>query len=93
MRTKTQAAALAIASAGTLITGCALAAVFPGACLAWVIAGFVGYVACGRLAVALWRLNERVFDHPHKYVRASPARLNDSNDSSRFGSARQALIP
>ena len=33
-----------------------------------VAAGFVAYVACFRKAVILWRLDERVFEHPHRFV-------------------------
>jgi hypothetical protein len=51
-----------------LMLGCVLGVVLPGTYLVWVGAGFVGYVACGRRAMILWRLDDRVFDHPHRHV-------------------------
>jgi hypothetical protein len=45
-----------------LVAGCALGLFFPGALPIAVAGGFVGYVFCGRCAVAAWKLNERVFE-------------------------------
>ncbi len=50
-----------------LIGGCALASMFPRIEIALVAAGFAGYVLCGRKAMALWRADEKVFDHPSKF--------------------------
>ncbi len=68
MRKKTQAAAFAAGAVGLLSLGCGLALLFPHACTPFVAAGFVAYVACFRKAVILWHLDERVFDHPHRFV-------------------------
>jgi hypothetical protein len=61
----------------SLAAGCAAALVFPHALIAAVAAGFVGYVYCGRCAMAEWRLNDRVFeDRPrieeHRTRRTAP---------------------
>jgi len=68
MRAKTQASLFAAGAVSLLLLGCALALVFPGACTPCVAAGFVAYVACFRRAVILWHLDERVFEHPHRFV-------------------------
>jgi hypothetical protein len=70
MRSRTKGVAFAVAAVGALLAGCILAVVFPRSYLVWVIAGFVGYLACGRRAMVLWHLDERVFDHPHRHLRS-----------------------
>ncbi len=45
-----------------LLGGCFLALLFPDVEIALVAAAFVGYVACGRRAMILWRADEKVFD-------------------------------
>jgi hypothetical protein len=69
VRRKKRAATFAISAVAVLMLGCLLGVLLPGTHLVWVGAGFVGYVACGRRAMILWRLDDRVFDHPHRYVR------------------------
>jgi hypothetical protein len=49
-------------SLGSLAAGCAASVVFPQALIAAVAAGFLGYVYCARCAMALWRVNERIFE-------------------------------
>jgi hypothetical protein len=44
-----------------LVIGCAAGVFFPGALVISVAGGVVGYLYCGRCAMAAWRLNERVF--------------------------------
>ena len=46
-----------------LIGGAGAALVFPVIQVPLVAAGFVGYVACGRRAMVLWRADEKVFEH------------------------------
>ena len=43
-----------------LLGGCFLALLFPDVEIALVAAAFVGYVACGRRAMILWRADEKV---------------------------------
>jgi len=76
MRSKTRGVLLAAAAVAALLAGCAAAAVFPGASLLWAAGGFAGYVACGRRAMVLWNIDERVFDHPHRHA--------PSRDASRL---------
>ena len=45
----------------SLVAGCGVGLLFPGALLVAVAGGFVGYVYCGRCALAAWKVNERVF--------------------------------
>jgi len=45
-----------------LAAGAAIGAFFPRALLVGVCAGFVGYLICGRCAMALWRVDERIFE-------------------------------
>lgn len=68
MRATKRAAVFAIAAVAVLMLGCFLGVLLPGTYQVWVGAGFVGYVACGRRAMILWRLDDRVFDHPHRHV-------------------------
>jgi hypothetical protein len=63
MRNDRKAALFAGLALAMLLGGCLLASVFPGATVAFVAAGFVGYVVCGRRAVILWRADEIVFEH------------------------------
>jgi hypothetical protein len=68
MRTKTRGVLFAVAAVVVLLAGCGLAILLPAACPLCVGVGFLGYVACGGRAVALWRLDDRVFDLPHRHV-------------------------
>ena len=45
-----------------LAAGCAVGVLFPGALVVAVAGGFVGYLHCGRCAMAAWRVDERVFE-------------------------------
>jgi hypothetical protein len=45
-----------------LAAGCAVGLFFPGDLVIAVLAGFIGYLYCGRCAMAAWRLDERVFE-------------------------------
>jgi hypothetical protein len=49
-----------------LLGGCFLAMVSSRFEVALVAAAFVGYVACGRYALILWRVDEKVFDEGRK---------------------------
>ena len=73
MTNKSKGAFFAVAAMSFLALGCLLAVLFPGAPLLWVGGGFVGYVACGRKAVIAWRLDDRVFDLPHRHVERDEA--------------------
>jgi hypothetical protein len=68
MTNKSTGAFFAVAAMAFLALGCLFAVLFPGAPLLWVAGGFVGYVACGRKAVIAWRLDDQVFDHPHRHL-------------------------
>jgi hypothetical protein len=63
-----KAGAFALLSVASLGGGCVLAVVLPGLQVALVAAGFVAYVVCGSRAIALWKLDDRVFDHPHRHL-------------------------
>ena len=58
MKNDRKAAFFAGLAFAALLGGCLLASVIPGATVAWVVAGFVGYVACGRRAIILWRADD-----------------------------------
>jgi hypothetical protein len=45
----------------SLVAGCVAGAFFPRLLVSGVAAGFLGYVVCGRCAMAEWHANERVF--------------------------------
>lgn len=77
MNKKSKGGLFAAAAVACLAAGCLLGAAFPGSCLLWVAVGFVGYLACGRQAMASWRVDDRVFDHPHRFYppRGGAARL------------------
>jgi hypothetical protein len=59
-----------MAAVAALLAGFVAATILTRTSLLWVAGGFVAYVACGRRAVILWHLDERVFDHPHAHVRS-----------------------
>ena len=64
MHKNKQAATFVIAAILSLGAGCLLAAFFTGTYLLWVIAGVAGYVACGRRAMAFWKMDEKIFEKP-----------------------------
>ncbi len=68
MTNKSKGAFFSVAAMAFLALGCLFAVLFPGAPLLWVAGGFLAYVACGRKAVIAWRLDDRVFDHPHRHL-------------------------
>jgi hypothetical protein len=68
MRSTMKGAAFAVAGLASLLACSVAFTLIPGTSLLWVAGGFVGYVACGRRAVILWRLDDHVFDHPHRHV-------------------------
>jgi hypothetical protein len=63
-----KAVAFAVLAVASLLGSCVLAVLLPGFRTAFVAAGFVAYVSCGGHAIALWKLDDRVFDHPHRHV-------------------------
>lgn len=67
MRVNTRAVWLAVAAFAVLIGTCLVGAAHPNSRLVWVSAGFVAYVAFGSRAMALWRVDEKIFDHPPKF--------------------------
>jgi hypothetical protein len=62
MVTNGKAAGWCLLAVGCLIAGGVAAALFPSGLLLMVGAGFVGYVLCGRCAMAAWHADERVFE-------------------------------
>jgi hypothetical protein len=77
---------------------------FPGALVAGVAAGFIGYVLCGRCAMAEWHADEAVFsprprteDHRARPTSAPMAvarvRLLSSVASPRAASRREHRAP
>jgi hypothetical protein len=63
MENKRKAALFASMAILVLLGSCLLGLAFPGFEVEMVAAAFVGYVACGRRAMILWRVDEKVFDH------------------------------
>jgi hypothetical protein len=55
---------MAVAALVLLVAAGALAALDPPHELLFVAAGFLAYVACGARAIALWKLDDRVFARP-----------------------------
>ncbi len=66
MNTKRKAAALAALAFSALAAGCAAALVFGRFEVPLVLAGYVGYLAFGRKALILWRVDEAAFDHSYR---------------------------
>jgi hypothetical protein len=62
MVTNGKAVGWCLLAVACLAVGAAVGVFFPRAGLAAAGAGFVGYVLCGRCAMARWRLDERVFE-------------------------------
>ncbi len=63
MRDERKAKFYAVLGLVVLVGGCIAALAIPPMQVPLVGAGFVGYVACGRRAMMLWRVDEKVFDH------------------------------
>ena len=63
MNTKRKAAAFAALAFSALAAGCAAALIFGQFEVPLVAAGYVTYVAFGRKAMILWRIDEAAFDH------------------------------
>ncbi len=63
MNTKRKAAAFAALAFSGLAAGCAAALIFGQFEVPLVVAGYVTYVAFGRKAMILWRIDEAAFDH------------------------------
>ncbi|HYX20746.1 MAG TPA: hypothetical protein VFA98_07875 [Thermoanaerobaculia bacterium] len=56
-----------------LAAGCLAALAIPMVQVPLVAVAFVGYVACGRRAMVLWQVDEKVFDHGRRRPAASNA--------------------
>jgi hypothetical protein len=67
MEDKRKAALFASLAILVLLGGSLLGLAFPGFEVEFVAAAFVGYVACGRRAMILWRADEIVFDHRPRF--------------------------
>src|SRR5215475_10974248 len=57
-----------------LVGGCVAALAIPSMRVPLVAAGFAGYVACGRRAMILWNVDERVFEHRSRAPERKAAR-------------------
>jgi len=62
MVTNRKAVGWCLLAVSCLAAGAVIGVFFPRAGLAAIGAGFIGYVLCGRCAMARWRVDERVFD-------------------------------
>jgi len=65
MNTKRKAAEFAVLAFAALVAGCAAALIFGRFEVLLVLAGYLAYVALGRKAMILWRIDKAAFDHSH----------------------------